>query len=126
MLLEISSFTVVNVKRNDNQGEIMRFRGWDWQELGEHFGVDLGERYNDATKLREYLEEQSRQFRMTTSDMSLRWKAPHVQACKRFLKMVYKADTHTYWPPVWEGLLKVKNAETFMAAFLALIERMGS
>ncbi len=89
------------------------FDGYDWCELAEHFGVEISEEdnfNNDSKALQEFLWTK-------ISDKSA------VKKCRLFLDALIKSDC-TYAKPLYNGLKKIKHAETFMKYFIILLPNM--
>lgn len=91
------------------------FRGWDWTELGARFGVAIRDE-DDPAPLAAWLEEHSR----LPDDR--KWVA---RACREFVEALAAADP-SYNKPVWEGLAKVEDDETFMGFVVHLLGWMWS
>lgn len=86
------------------------FKGWDWTELAARFGVAIPDEDNPAP-LAAWLEERSRIQREQA------WVAG---ICREFVDALAVADP-SYNRPVWEGLAKVKDDETFMGFVIHLL-----
>ena len=104
------------------------YNGWDYSELGEALNICTdawddfkGEPYphldwDDSVWLKYYIQ-------------NLKWHGesrPSLKFCKElraFLSELIKQD-HTYWSPIWQGLLLCKSDYTLLQATRCLIGYM--
>ena len=96
----------------------MKFKGFDWTELTEHWGIPDCE--DESVTL-----EQARQFLHNTFMESTR-----AEVCKdirKFLKALQKdSEKWSYSGPFWKGLRKIKDDDTLIQYVVELLPCMWS
>ena len=88
----------------------MKFKGYDYVELMEHFNLHIGEDSDkDAPVLQGYLTRHQEE-----KDV--------VSACRDYVKaLTIQSEKYGYSAPLWKGLSEVESDNTFMNYFIQLV-----
>lgn len=93
-----------------------RFRGWDYEELAECWGIDLPEGDDQRIEaIRDFIVQ--------------RWAHEHpdykrvVSDVRRFVRALRREEIG-FHGPLWDGLLKIRDDFTFLQATTVLLPLM--
>lgn len=103
------------MKRHGNADYI--FKGFDWTEIAEYFGVDAGDE-KSSEEIEKKFSDISKEIHGDCFDAH-----PDVRSLRVFVLMCYKADD-TYKKPLIHGLLKIKEDGTFLKFMTLLYKEM--
>lgn len=98
-----------------------KFKGYDWTELSEYFGLDIdGEK---EQTLKEFIEEIH--GLLHNGKKSKKIAERRIKALRKYLKEVVDISfQYGYEAPVWSGLARIKDDHTFLRFYTALVYHM--
>ena len=99
-----------------------KFKGWDWSELSECFGLGTEDDGLDCDK--EALDS----FLLVYFNKIIMGEDPEevklvLDKCREYLTILSEYE-HDYYAPFWKGLLAVENDELFLNLYMDLLSRM--
>ncbi|MBA4542875.1 hypothetical protein H1164_08170 [Thermoactinomyces daqus] len=98
-----------------------KFKGWDFIELADHWGLDYEDVEDEYELIREYIYSKMT-FDYSASEQRKAEMKQIADDIREYLKSLSKYETHD--KPVWEGLLKVKDDFTFLRFCADLLHHM--
>lgn len=101
-----------------------KFKGWDWTEVTDYFHRSKKFNYSKPSRgqeeWHEYEDKLAKHFgEWALGNYKQRWMI--VKICRSYLNKVVEVDP-SYATPLWKGLYKIENDETFLGYFLFLLQ----